>query len=69
MGIPKQYGEYLQARGLLDKEPDEEELKKQAEALVMDDDQGFEGFSLKSGYWPICHFNFSMSSKHGKLAS
>ncbi|XP_014369511.2 nucleolar protein 16 [Papilio machaon] len=36
MGIPKQYGEYLQARGLLDKEPDEEELKKQAKALVED---------------------------------
>ncbi|KPJ05829.1 Nucleolar protein 16 [Papilio xuthus] len=36
MGIPKQYGEYLQARGLLDKEPDEEELKEQAKALVED---------------------------------
>ncbi|CAH2234130.1 nucleolar protein 16 [Pararge aegeria] len=37
MGIPKQYGEYLKARGLLDKEEDEEELKKQAKALAMDD--------------------------------
>uniref|UniRef100_A0A1E1WRG9 Nucleolar protein 16 n=1 Tax=Pectinophora gossypiella TaxID=13191 RepID=A0A1E1WRG9_PECGO len=37
MGIPKQYGEYLKARGLLDKEEDDEELKKQAKALVMDD--------------------------------
>ncbi|XP_045769384.1 nucleolar protein 16 [Maniola jurtina] len=37
MGIPKQYGEYLKARGLLEKEEDEEELKKQAKALVMDD--------------------------------
>ncbi|XP_013191156.2 nucleolar protein 16 [Amyelois transitella] len=35
MGIPKQYGEYLQSRGKL--EEDEEELKKQAKALVMDD--------------------------------
>ncbi|XP_063622092.1 nucleolar protein 16 [Cydia splendana] len=37
MGIPKQYGEYLQARGLLDKEIDEKELQEQAKALVMDD--------------------------------
>ncbi|KAJ2951028.1 hypothetical protein O0L34_g5401 [Tuta absoluta] len=37
MGIPKQYGEYLKARGLLDKEEDEEELKEQAKALIMDD--------------------------------
>ncbi|KAI8421614.1 hypothetical protein MSG28_009624 [Choristoneura fumiferana] len=37
MGIPKQYGEYLRARGLLDKEIDEEDLKEQAKALVMDD--------------------------------
>lgn len=37
MGIPKQYGEYLQARGLLNKEDNEEELKIQAKALVMDD--------------------------------
>lgn len=37
MGIPQQYGEYLKARGLLDKEEDEEELKKQAKALAMDD--------------------------------
>lgn len=37
MGIPKQYAEYLEARGLLDKELDESELKKQADALVMDD--------------------------------
>lgn len=36
MGIPKQYAEYLASKGLLDKEIDEEELKKQAEALVMD---------------------------------
>ncbi|XP_032516657.2 nucleolar protein 16 [Danaus plexippus] len=38
MGIPKQYGEYLKARGLLERELDEEELKEQAKALVMDDD-------------------------------
>ncbi|KAJ0183196.1 hypothetical protein K1T71_001172 [Dendrolimus kikuchii] len=38
MGIPKQYGQYLKERGLLDKELDEEELKKQAKALIMDDD-------------------------------
>ncbi|XP_028161511.1 nucleolar protein 16 [Ostrinia nubilalis] len=37
MGIPKQYGEYLKTRGLLEKEEDEEEIKKQAQALVMDD--------------------------------
>ncbi|XP_063534666.1 nucleolar protein 16 [Cydia strobilella] len=37
MGIPKQYGEYLKARGLLDKEIDEKELQEQAKALVMDD--------------------------------
>ncbi|KAL4709427.1 hypothetical protein ACJJTC_019724 [Scirpophaga incertulas] len=37
MGIPKQYGEYLRSRGLIDKEEDEEELQKQAKALVMDD--------------------------------
>lgn len=37
MGIPKQYGEYLKERGLLDKEIDEKELKEQAKALVMDD--------------------------------
>ncbi|CAK1585264.1 unnamed protein product [Parnassius mnemosyne] len=37
MGIPEQYSEYLKVRGLLDKEEDEEELKKQAKALVMDD--------------------------------
>ncbi|CAH2046994.1 unnamed protein product, partial [Iphiclides podalirius] len=37
MGIPKQYGEYLKARGLLDKEEDEEELKKQAKALTLDE--------------------------------
>lgn len=37
MGIPKQYGEYLKARGLLDKEEDDEELKKLAKALVMED--------------------------------
>ncbi|XP_023945691.1 nucleolar protein 16 [Bicyclus anynana] len=37
MGIPKQYSEYLKTRGLLDKEEDEEELKKQAKALAMDD--------------------------------
>ncbi|CAG5028726.1 unnamed protein product [Parnassius apollo] len=37
MGIPKQYSEYLKVRGLLDKEEDEEELKIQAKALVMDD--------------------------------
>ncbi|CAH0720114.1 unnamed protein product, partial [Brenthis ino] len=37
MGIPKQYGEYLQARGLLNKEDNEEELKVEAKALVMDD--------------------------------
>ncbi|KAL0830454.1 hypothetical protein ABMA28_002621 [Loxostege sticticalis] len=37
MGIPKQYGEYLKTRGLLEKEEDEEEIKKQAKALVMDD--------------------------------
>ncbi|KOB69434.1 Nucleolar protein 16 [Operophtera brumata] len=36
MGIPKQYGEYLASKGLLDNEIDEQELKKQAEALVMD---------------------------------
>ncbi|XP_047990218.1 nucleolar protein 16 [Leguminivora glycinivorella] len=37
MGIPKQYGEYLKSRGLLDKEVDEKELQEQAKALVMDD--------------------------------
>ncbi|XP_026498667.1 nucleolar protein 16 [Vanessa tameamea] len=37
MGIPKQYGEYLKSRGLLDKEESEEALKEQAKALVMDD--------------------------------
>lgn len=37
MGIPKQYGEYLKSRGLLEKEENEEELKLQAKALVMDD--------------------------------
>ncbi|XP_061714257.1 nucleolar protein 16 [Cydia pomonella] len=37
MGIPKQYGEYLKARGLLDKEIDEKELQEQAKSLVMDD--------------------------------
>ncbi|CAH4037997.1 unnamed protein product [Pieris brassicae] len=37
MGIPKQYGEYLKARGLLDKEENEDELKEQAKALIMDD--------------------------------
>lgn len=37
MGIPKQYGEYLKARGLLDKEEDEDEIKRQVKALVMDD--------------------------------
>lgn len=36
MGIPKQYSEYLASRGLLDKE-DDEELKRQAKALIMDD--------------------------------
>ncbi|CAB3227037.1 unnamed protein product [Arctia plantaginis] len=38
MGIPKQYSEYLASKGLLDKEDNEEELKEQAKALVMDDD-------------------------------
>lgn len=38
MGIPKQYSEYLASKGLLDKDDDEEELKKVAKALVMDDD-------------------------------
>ncbi|XP_072932599.1 nucleolar protein 16 [Epargyreus clarus] len=37
MGIPKQYGEYLKSKGLLDKEENEEELKEQAKALAMDD--------------------------------
>lgn len=37
MGIPKQYAEYLKARGLLEKEENEEELKEQAKYLVMDD--------------------------------
>lgn len=37
MGIPKQYGEYLKARGLLDKELDDEEMKKLAKGLVDDD--------------------------------
>lgn len=37
MGIPKQYGEYLKSRGLLEKDENEEELKQQAKALVMDD--------------------------------
>ncbi|KAG6446035.1 hypothetical protein O3G_MSEX004226 [Manduca sexta] len=37
MGIPKQYGEYLKERGLLDKEEDDDELKKVAKAMVMDD--------------------------------
>ncbi|XP_045499296.1 nucleolar protein 16 [Colias croceus] len=37
MGIPLQYGEYLKSRGLLDKEENEEELKEQAKALIMDD--------------------------------
>ncbi|XP_053604888.1 nucleolar protein 16 [Plodia interpunctella] len=35
MGIPKQYAEYLSSRG--NEEDNEEELKKQARALVMDD--------------------------------
>lgn len=38
MGIPKQYGEYLASKGLLDKEEDDEELKKIAKALSKDDD-------------------------------
>lgn len=38
MGIPKQYGEYLKQRGLLEKEDDDDELKKAAKAMVMDDD-------------------------------
>lgn len=38
MGVPEQYAEYLAARGLLDKEEDEEALKEQAKALVMDDE-------------------------------
>lgn len=37
MGIPKQYGAYLEAKGLLGKEENEEELKREAMALVMDD--------------------------------
>ncbi|CAG9133580.1 hypothetical protein JYU34_017171 [Plutella xylostella] len=37
MGIPQQYAAYLEERGLLDKEVDEKELKKQAQALIMDD--------------------------------
>ncbi|XP_059049940.1 nucleolar protein 16 [Achroia grisella] len=37
MGIPKQYGEYLKARNLIDKEEDEEEIKRQVKALVMED--------------------------------
>ncbi|VVD00597.1 nucleolar protein 16 [Leptidea sinapis] len=37
MGIPKQYGEYLESRGLLDKEENEEDLKEQAKALIMSD--------------------------------
>ncbi|CAK1555399.1 unnamed protein product [Leptosia nina] len=37
MGIPQQYGEYLKERGLLDKEENEEELRQQAKALIMDD--------------------------------
>ncbi|CAG9787853.1 unnamed protein product [Diatraea saccharalis] len=36
MGIPKQYGEYLKSRGLIDKDNDNE-LKKEAQSLVMDD--------------------------------
>ena len=37
MGMPKEYGKYLQARGLLDKDLDEDEIKKEAEALEMND--------------------------------
>lgn len=37
MGMPKEYGKYLQSRGLLDKDLDEDEIKKEAEALEMDD--------------------------------
>lgn len=37
MGIPQQYGEYLNSKGLLDKEENEEELREQAKALIMDD--------------------------------
>ncbi|CAH1636560.1 unnamed protein product [Spodoptera littoralis] len=37
MGIPKQYGEYLASKGLLDKDDDDEELKKIAKSLVVDD--------------------------------
>ncbi|XP_041980188.1 nucleolar protein 16 [Aricia agestis] len=37
MGIPKQYGEYLESRGLLDKEDDEEKLKQDVKNLIMDD--------------------------------
>ncbi|XP_068633892.1 nucleolar protein 16 [Battus philenor] len=37
MSIPKQYSEYLSAKGQLNTEDDEEELKKQAKALAMDD--------------------------------
>lgn len=37
IGIPKQYAEYLESRGLLDKEIDEEVLKEQAKAFVMED--------------------------------
>ncbi|GBP22583.1 Nucleolar protein 16 [Eumeta japonica] len=39
MGIPAQYSEYLKSRGLLDKEEDEEELRKEASALVMEDSE------------------------------
>ncbi|RVE54225.1 hypothetical protein evm_001052 [Chilo suppressalis] len=39
MGIPKQYAEYLKSRGLIDKEEDEDELKRQAKALVVDDSE------------------------------
>lgn len=37
MGIPKQYGEYLASKGLLDKDDDDEELKKIAKSLIVDD--------------------------------
>lgn len=36
MGMPKEYGKYLKTRGLLDEALDEDVIKKEAEALEMD---------------------------------
>lgn len=39
MSVPKLYAEYLHSKGIIDKESDDEdELRKEAEALQMDSD-------------------------------